>query len=595
MQPEKSSIARLFDQQCIYIVPKYQRQYVWRMEDQWEPLWLDVIDIADVLFEDACKADKTEVNPSSVESHYLGAVVLKIGGTTPSEASKWKVIDGQQRLTTIQLLIAATYKNFKERDFQQAKRLENLIVNSTAEAKSERLKLQHRETSYEQFSKVLESVTENSQSVSAGGPMVECFDYFYEVVRKWLNERNSNLQLAAKSLLNAMVSKLHLVAIYLDVNEKEHQIFETLNDRGEPLTEWDKIKNYLLHKGDVIAVLDQDKLYDHYLTKFDDEWWRALEGRGFQQRPRTDIFTNYWLESRNFSFVGAKRVFKEFKKYIDKKEDNIIENEIQQFFQDAEYYRKYLNVDFGDSDFERQFHNRRQILSIGAVWPLLLYLHRRDFSQEAREQYFAHFDSYFLRRKICSYQARGYGQMSLDILRELESMEVSDDDVADSICKILLGYTGTARIWPGDEDTKRAILEYHHALYTNKILLRAIEGRLTPSNSGGYFVKEDIHVEHLMPRGWNEENWPMSDNSNDAIEKRNSLVHTLGNLTFLNGPLNIKLQNSSWNVKRKEIEESDNLFINQQLIKNFYSKWDEDAIKARGESYATMITEIWPQ
>ena len=107
MEPRNYTLANLFENQGIYVVPRYQRLYVWNQEDQWEPLWEDVIEIAGDLLNEATNRNSEEVNADSKESHFLGAVVLKQSGYTPDMAQRWRVIDGQQRLTTVQLLMTA--------------------------------------------------------------------------------------------------------------------------------------------------------------------------------------------------------------------------------------------------------------------------------------------------------------------------------------------------------------------------------------------------------------------------------------------------------------------------------------------------------
>ena len=336
MEPRNYTMADLFEMQCVHLVPKYQRHYVWNLEDQWEPLWLDVTEISIALYNDAQQRNKDRVNTDFVESHFLGAVVLKVGGTTPESARIWKVIDGQQRITTIQLLMAATYSVLREYDLDKsADRIILLIKNST-DALDSQFKITHKESSYEQFSKVMSSAYSGRTTQVDDSPMVECYQYFRERVIEWIQDRNENRLLAANALINTLISKLRLVAIYLGTKDPEYLIFETLNARGEPLTEWDKIKNYLLHKSDSVPNVDQDEIYERYLTQFDEIWWRENEGRGAQQRPRTDIFADYWLESRIHRFVGVKRVYKEFKKYIDN-HDLDMELEVNQFFSDSKY------------------------------------------------------------------------------------------------------------------------------------------------------------------------------------------------------------------------------------------------------------------
>ena len=102
-----------------------------------------------------------------------------------------------------------------------------------------------------------------------------------------------------------------------------------------------------------------------------------------------------------------------------------------------------------------------------------------------------------------------------------------------------------------------------------------------------------VHIEHLMPTTWTRENWPLQGHWDESESNRNNLIKTLGNLTLLNAPLNLKLQNSSWDVKKNEIRKSDNLFVNKHLLDNYYDDWDENIIHARGEFFTEMIVDIW--
>ncbi len=593
MEPRNYSMADLFEMQCVYLVPKYQRQYVWSLEDQWEPLWLDVTEISSALYDDAQRKGEGDIDTNHVDSHFLGAVVLKVGGSTPEAAKIWKVIDGQQRITTIQLLMAATYSALRKYELNKAAgRISLLIKNSTGELDN-KFKISHKESSYEQFSNVMRSINSERSIQLEGNPMVECYRYFCDRVEEWFQDRKDNSLLAANALIITLISKLRLVAIYLDQKDPEHLIFESLNARGEPLTEWDKIKNYLLHKSDSNPNVDQDEIYERSLIQFDETWWREYEGRGAQQRPRTDIFADYWLESRLHRFVGVKRVYKEFKKYIDNR-DQDLESEIQQFFCDAEYFRKFSFIDYNKPDEERKFHNHRISLSIGAIWPLLLHLQRMGVSDPVKQKIFVYLDSYFVRRKICNFQARSYDQVGIEILSELESSNRNGNDTAELIRKRLFDYTDRTKIWPRDQDVRTSVEKDWLPRNIRTILLRAIENRLSSdSRAGGYFVKESIHIEHLMPESW-EQNWSIDESTSETLDIRNRLIQTMGNLTMLNGPLNSSLQNSSWCVKREEIKNSDNLFINKILLEEYYEDWNENTIRLRGESIAEYILQLWP-
>ena len=135
----------------------------------------------------------------------------------------------------------------------------------------------------------MDSALNGSALDSLDGPMADCLRFFQGSIHNWLTAKQDHKSAAASALATTLIMKLSLVGIYLDPHEKEHIIFETLNARGEPLTEWDKIKNYLLYKADEEPGLDQEAFYEDYLDEFDRPWWRELVGRG-AQRPRIDVF-----------------------------------------------------------------------------------------------------------------------------------------------------------------------------------------------------------------------------------------------------------------------------------------------------------------
>ncbi len=125
----------------------------------------------------------------------------------------------------------------------------------------------------------------------------------------------------------------------------------------------------------------------------------------------------------------------------------------------------------------------------------------------------------------------------------------------------------------------------------------AIETHLIPNRAANPTVSWDVQVEHLMPLSWENEHWQLSplEEVEDVTERRNSLIHTLGNLTLVNSSLNASMSNGPWHRKQEAIRESDNLFINKKLLDDASYVWDEEQIVKRGEWMADIILNIWPR
>ena len=600
MEPRKYALADLFEGQLVYVVPNYQRLYVWNREDQWEPLWSDVADIANALLEEARIKQSEKVNPEAVEAHFLGAVVLKISGSTPDLARQMRVIDGQQRLTTLQLLLAAAVTVLESKGLPNpADRLKQLMTNSSGSAPSSMYKINHHQHEqghdYKRFSDVLNAALNGQTVASIDGPMAECYRFFQTAILSWFNSHQEHIDTAASALATTLIMKLHVVGIYLEPHEKEHIIFETLNARGEPLTEWDKIKNYLLYKADKDPELDQESFFHSYLDPFDVPWWRQAVGRG-TQRPRTDVFADYWLESRKKSPVAVRRVFREFQKHVDN-EGQRLEPMVQELVKDAQYFEYCEEPNSSDLTREALFHNRRRDMAIGAMWPLLLQLQRIEADQPERNRWFATLESYFVRRMIVGYQARSYDQVALEVLNALPTGNLNQSNIGDNILEQLLQYSEAATLWPSDTELKHAVLNRRLPQYAQRMVLSAVEKHLITNRAAVDDLSPYVQIEHIMPRGWHPESWPLPESVEPTLarDQRQQAIETIGNLTLLNGRLNASISNSAWNVKRKEIQKSDNLFLNRRLLEDSRDEWREEHIRARGQWLYEKIVAIWPR
>ena len=236
-------------------------------------------------------------------------------------------------------------------------------------------------------------------------------------------------------------------------------------------------------------------------------------------------------------------------------------------------------------------------MAIGAIWPLLLQLQRIDAEELERDRWFATLESYFVRRMIVGYQARSYDQVALELLNVLPTASDRGVNIADVIREHLLQYSEAASLWPNDVEVKQAVLNRHLPQYAQRLVVSTIERRLITDRAGMADLVPNVQIEHIMPRGWQPESWPLPDSVEPtlAVAKREQVVETLGNLTLLNGRLNSSISNASWGIKRSAIQESDNLFLNRRLLENSPNEWTEGDIFKRGEWMYSVIVEIWPR
>ena len=597
MEPRNYTITDVFDGNLIYVVPRYQRLYVWNEEDQWAPLWEDVIDIAKNLCSHVAKED-SNANEQG-ESHFFGTLVLKLSGYTPDEAKKWRVIDGQQRLTTLQLMMSAVADELNERGLTiQAGPIVRLTSNSLQSNpfSADNLKITHGSEHYNGF---IEAMNPTIDKKDINGSMGDCYRFFRESVSEWFLNQAYSAEDLADNLRIAILRNLRVVAIFLDPHEEEHKIFETLNARGAPLTEWDKIKNFMLFKADAQSDVDQNTFFDQYLDTFDQMWWRKEVGRGAQKRPRTDVFADYWLESKTIEMVGARRVFREFQNFVNARSDCLV-NLGEELISDAKYFEKFEQRILPAPTVERRFHNRRLWVDLGAWWPLIFELNRRfeksGCPDEVRAESINHLESFLVRRLVVGYQARSYDRIGLEILRSISNENHNPDYLANIISDRLMVYDQANNQWPQNAVVRNAVRTRKIPSYVQRLVLEAIEESLISQDAGYQMVPDGLEVEHLMPSGWREEEWPIlkGEDYDETAARRDEMIRTFGNLTLIRGGLNKRLSNRSWPYKRKLIEQSDNLFINKKLLIESTDRWDEDDIVQRGEWMAAVICQIWP-
>ena len=227
MDTQITTVTQAFPDSKQYAIPSYQRNYVWTQQGQWEPLWEDVKVLADRWFDDG----------QAIEPHFLGTIITKQIGTRRF-VNRWWIVDGQQRLTTLQILLAAARDAFVDADLDSfASILANCLVNSEAVARSpeDKFKMDPKSADYRGFASIIERGPANGKSVTEDSSLSACYSFFYRVVREWLDCKPiDDIDLHANAFSMAIREKLQVVDIRLGKSDNPHTIFEALNARGEP-------------------------------------------------------------------------------------------------------------------------------------------------------------------------------------------------------------------------------------------------------------------------------------------------------------------------------------------------------------------------
>ena len=386
------NINALFRSPESYRIPQFQRPYAWKKSEQWEPLWEDVRKVAERYLE--------QDGEDNVRPHFLGAIVLQLRESRTGEVRKTLVVDGQQRLTTLQLLIKATQQVFQQMDYKQrADRLRYLTENPGDQLGNDpdnQTKIRQSNLSDQKsFQEAIRGIVPADQGNQ--WPIAQSYLYFKEEVEEWLHSGANDASARANALKKALTKYIQLAVIDLAEDEEPHVIFESLNARGENLTQSDLVKNTVMYKADVVD--DAKKASDLWVGMFDgDQWWRESTSES-PTRLQIDRFLNHWMIMKTRKPIARDKVASAFREFLDKDPKPSIESVANDIRSSGKIYKDILEN--RDPHLEPLFLKRVMVMDIWAVMPLLIWLRKSDIPRNRLDQCARVLESYFARRMLC--------------------------------------------------------------------------------------------------------------------------------------------------------------------------------------------------
>jgi hypothetical protein len=585
------------------VVPLFQRPYVWTEESQWEPLWDDLVRVTERVL--SRPTDKHH-------PHFLGAVVLQQVQKQTGQMQERTIIDGQQRLTTLQLLLDALHAELLAVNVQQAAmRIEPLVANAEpfCSKPADRFKVWPTNRDRPAFNAVMAAKPPVDYDAVGhrGEKMVEAHRFFSEQAREWLAAAGPDMIAARAVAIETVVRELvQIVVIDLTIDENAQEIFETLNARGAQLTAADLIKNFVFQRLLETGANVEDA-YQRYWKEFETGFWETEVSVGRLRYPRSSIFLNHWLIARTGENVVAREVFDEFKRFADHDSKLSMPRLIEQVHTASGIYRQFISVAStltGPVDRIGLFGYRTGVLESEVIKPLVLCLLDPEQPAVPNAQFVKALDvveSWMVRRMLVRATTKNYNQVVAELVALLgKSDRARAGDVFETY---LAGQSSGSRYWPDDAEVREeltGLLAYRRLGRGRlRMVLEAIEDYRRGWKDGKQGLGEErvargsLAIEHVMPRKW-VTHWPL-EGYDDAERDRN--IHTLGNLTLLNGKLNSKQSNGPWlgnGGKREGLEEHSVLILNRELLKNADDKWTDDAIGVRTKELTEAIIQIWP-
>lgn len=580
------SVGQFFDDKVCLLVPLFQRPYVWRREEQWAPLWADIV-----------AAFNRVVEANNPRPHFIGAVVLEAMQRKVGQLERRLVIDGQQRITTLQILLRAFADAIPANDeFAGLRRdIEELVTNTHSHVREpwERFKIWPTNGDREAFQAVMtrDEVAPPFGEERAVSPsrLAEAYRYFHDQIRLLLQNEQEGFKERAEQLQTALTQCLNIVVIDIEDQDDSQVIFETLNARGTPLLPADLIKNAILSRARWEKA-DEETIYLKYWQPLDIEpYWREEVGRGHARRARIDLFLQNYLTARTLKEVAVGHLYTTYRDWVEDSKQTA-EWHSAEMHRYASIYRKLQNWSVPGP--EKIFLNRLDVLGIVSAGPFLLELFQRHYGAkpEVVRNALRILDSFLIRRTVCGLNTRGYNRLFLDLTRVV----VAEEDFVTAIRNKLQGSGAASMRWPSDNEFRDAWITRPVGTDLRRervrAILEAVEMALRSAKSETITFNETLHVEHLLPESWQEHYSLPPDSPADAVEKRNRAVQTFGNLSLLTRSLNPSVSNGPWRAKHEQILQHSALALNRTLPAE---TWDGAGIQGRAEALWTAARSIW--
>lgn len=569
-------------------VPFFQRGYVWD-KDNWE-------DLLDNLFE-------FEKQP------FLGSVILKQQPTKSGAPKKTVVIDGQQRLTSLSILLKALYDSFPEKlkDRLISYVRGSLFFKNEATEKNFMIKIIHSRLDSEAYEQVIRAGIDNGDQLDVRAEPVHRITACYKYFRSELNSRSEEDR---KRLFNRIVDygNKMLVVIDLRTEDDEQAIFDTINSAGVRLTCSDIVKNSLfqgaiqLGNDRVEAVELYKKTWGNVFLSDDEasQFWEKQAITGRLSRDNVEILLHSVAIIKDF-FDPDRHTLSELSKLYKKQVDECTDMSqlvplIREIAEYADIYRKNMPTFGNETLFSVNNKNQRlfhvlDVLQISTFHPFILYVFKQD--EQVCDRYLSYLEKYVVRRMICNKETKNYNKLCKKFLKSPEALVEAAKETT-------------------DEEVKNGLKSIGNKNAALLLFWVELKRRYDSKKYDELGLKYAYSLEHVMPVKW-EDHWATvpekkkadgSDMSYEEAKKdRYEKIYWIGNMTLLTSSLNSALRNFSFEKKmngdgrKRGIRDYSSLSITRGDIVEPYEKdrvpWNEDKIAVRNSKLTDEILQIW--
>lgn len=604
MKPYTRSIIGLFDGKRRYLIPLYQRQYSWRDDPQIGLLWEDI----------ERAVSRIESDRSSLVAHFMGAIVINQVKTFGAQVQAFEVIDGQQRLTTFQLLLAALRDVAQEHGSPYAQEIAKYLLNDGVMERpdEERYKLWPSITDRRAFVSLIDPSADLSCIAGlaegdelAGKLATVAHASFRSRILRHLTADGAYSETRLQVLFEALKDGLAVVSIELEGGDDPQTIFETLNSRGVPLSPADLLRNFIFQRakglGQSEGSLNVDKLYEKHWLPLDRAFWSQQASRGRQTRTRLDWMLTDHLAMHVGDIVSIEGLFADYRKWIlNRSPFGSVVEELESISATAAVEQRLFDPKDGDP--VGRFGRMADAFDVSTAMPLAIYLATEPSIADRLPEVFAALESYILRRDICGLTTKNYNRFFVGLVTRLRECE---GDKVDELIAYLSNRTADLDRWPDDAEWRHSWImreQYRSARQPRlRYIFEALERAKRTSLSEDIVIRSALTIEHIMPQKW-QAAWPIPEMiglSEDEygpdlvnqIRVREAAVNVIGNLTLLTQALNSSISNGPIADKLAAIKANTALALNREL--HGVEVWGEAEIAERGAALFEVAAKVW--
>ena len=541
MKASETKLQRVIEGTNQYVVPLFQRKYSWDTKE-WNTLWEDLFELYE------------EENP---RSHFIGSIVTMPTQSVPEGVAKFLLIDGQQRFTTIFILLSVLRDKARTTaSGTLADEIEQTLLKNPFKQGHDAFKLLPTQGDRASFLSVIKN-----EVVSTDDQIVRAYKFFERKVR-------ASQILDLEKLKQIIVSQLILVSIVLDRDDNPHLVFESLNAKGRALSQADLIRNYFFMK---IHVDEQERLYGACWTPMQDRLGENL----------TECIRHFLM--KDGGVIKQGEIYFALKERADEKSPQQIVEYLQEITQFAEYYARLLTPSLEPSaNISHQMHRLNRI-EVTTAYPFLLNIYNDHTAGTVSESEFAEIlrilENFMVRRFVCGVPTYGLNK----VFPALYAQITAHATLVDGLKEVL-----RTKNYPRDAEFRERFISSKlyapgERIEKTKIILERLEESFEHLEP---VPMASLQIEHVMPQ-------TLTDSWKAALGEEwetihDLLLHTVGNLTLTG--YNAPLSNDDYSRKR-DILLTSHLELNKYF--SAVTEWNEQSIRQRAEVLADKALKVW--